>query len=186
MLYISKGVPEKEGISVRLRVINGGQVYTLFGLDETIWLRGRLGFSMTTSIAEELTVRNLMRTGLAECTSGEDSSSRYTILSRCIIAPTRQGKRVALQSEEKYILDWLRGAGLRLSLAELVFLHENGIKPARNLLGEANRQALVERIYTADTIDEQALEAKMEQAGERDDVINAVLGLLKKKRVVLL
>ncbi len=186
MLYISKGIPEKEGISVRLRIINGGQTYTLFGLDETVWLRGRHDFSKTTSIAEELTVRNLMRSGLAEYTSGEDHSSRYTILNRCIIAPTRQGKRIALQPEEKYILDWLRGGGLRLSLAELVFLYENGVKPTRNLLGEANRQALVERIYTTATIDDQALETEMEQAGKRDDVINAVLGLLKKKRVVLL
>ena len=32
MYYISKGLPEKEGITPQLRVMSGGQIYTLFGL----------------------------------------------------------------------------------------------------------------------------------------------------------
>ena len=186
MKFISKGLPEKEGITPQLRVMSGGKIYTLFGPDETVWLRGRLDVAETASVEEEQTVQNLLRMGLAEYTSKEDPTARYTILTRCIIVPANPGKRVALEPTEKFILQWLRGAALRLSLAELVFLCENGVKPAKKYLGEENRQKLVERIYTAEPIDDRVLEARMEHAEKRDEVVTAVLGLLRKKRVVLL
>lgn len=186
MYYISKGLPEKEGITPQLRIMSGGQIYTLFGLDESVWLCGRLDVAETATVEEEQTVQNLLRMGLAEYTSKEDPTARYTILTRCIIVPANPGKRAALEPAEKYILQWLRGASLRLSLAELVFLCENGLKPAKKYLGEENRQKLVERIYTASNIDDQLLEVQMAKANSRDTVVDAVLGLLRKKRVVLL
>ena len=47
-------------------------------------------------------------------------------------------------------------------------------------------QALVDRIYPDQKIEDHVLEAKMADAAQRDAVVDAVLGLLKKKRVVLL
>ena len=117
MYYISKGITEKGGITAELRIVTGGQIFTLFGLDETLWLRGRLDVVATESPAEEEAIRKLLRTGLVEYTSEEDPSARYSLLSRCVIVPAKPSKRNALRRDEKILLDWLLGAGFRLSLA---------------------------------------------------------------------
>ena len=54
------------------------------------------------------------------------------------------------------------------------------------LLGEENSQALTETIYTQENIQDNILEAQMEHAFCRDRVVKAVLGLLKKRRVLVL
>ena len=68
----------------------------------------------------------------------------------------------------------------------MIFLFENRVRPTKDLLGQENSQALVARIYPEQKIDDQLLEAQMYRAKQRDAVVDAVLGLLKKKRVVLL
>lgn len=186
MLFISKGIPEKNGISAELRIVIGGQVCTVFGLEEDLWLRGRLGFAETASRDEEAAIQNLLRNGLAEYTFRKDPATRYTILSRCMIIPSEPGKRNALAKEEKILLNWIRDAGFRLSLAELVYLFENRVRPTARLLGEDNRQALTERLYPDGGIEANILEAKMASSKARDTVVDAVIGLLQKKRVVLL
>lgn len=186
MLFISKGIPEKGGITAQLRIVSGGQVYTLFGLDEELWLRGRFDIAETTSQTEEQAIRNMLRVGLVEYTSADDSAARYALLSRCVIVPAKPSKRNALRRDEKILLEWLTGAGIRLTLSELVYLFSNRVRPKQDLLGEENRLALFERIYTDETSDDGILEAKMAKAVKRDDVVDAILGLLKKKRVVLL
>ena len=186
MLFISKGIPEKGGITAQLRIVSGGQICTLFGLDEELWLRGRFDIAETSSPTEEQAIRNMLRIGLVEYTSADDSAARYALLSRCMIVPAKPGKRSAIRRDEKIILDWLTGAGIRLTLPELVYLFSSRIRPTQDLLGEENQLALVERIYSDETIDDGILEAKMAKAAKRDDVVDAVLGLLKKKRVVLL
>ena len=54
------------------------------------------------------------------------------------------------------------------------------------LLGSGNAQALVERIYTKDTVYNNILENQMERANSKNRVEKAILGLLRKKRLVLL
>ena len=75
---------------------------------------------------------------------------------------------------------------LRLTTAELVFLTEHHVAPQINLLGDRNRQNLTETIYTQETIFDNILEAQMEHAAVRDEVVSALLRLLKKKRILLL
>ena len=186
MLFISKGIPGKNGISADLRIVIGGQVCSVFGLEEDLWLRGRLGFAETASRDEEAAIQNLLRNGLAEYTSRKHPAARYTILSRCMIIPSEPGKRNALAKEEKILLSWIRDAGFRLSLAELVYLFENRVRPTARLLGEDNRQALTDRLYPDGKIETGAMDSGMESSRARDTVVDAVLGLLKKKRVVLL
>ena len=186
MYYISKGIPEKGGITAQLRIVTGGQIFTLFGLDETLWLRARFEVVATETPEEEEAVRKMLRLGLTEYTSMEDSAARYSLLSRCMIVPAKPSKRNALRRDEKILLDWMLGAGFRLSLAELVYLFDNRIRPTKDLLGKENMQALVDRIYPDQKIEDGAPEAKMADAAQRDAVVDAVLGLLKKKRVVLL
>ncbi|MBQ5867615.1 MAG: hypothetical protein IIW56_13210, partial [Oscillospiraceae bacterium] len=87
---------------------------------------------------------------------------------------------------EKTALKWIRETGLVLSMAELVFLMERNIPPEDKYLGQEHVQALVQRIYTRDTIADNILENQMERAEKRDYVVKLVLRLLKKKRIVLL
>ena len=71
-------------------------------------------------------------------------------------------------------------------MAELVFLMDRQVKPELSLLGQENKQALIERIYTSETIFDNVLENQMEHAPGRDRIVRAVLSLLKKKHIVLL
>ena len=84
------------------------------------------------------------------------------------------------------MLQWLRNAGLVLSMAELVYLIDRNVQMEEKLLGSGNAQALVERIYTKDTVFNNILENQMERAQARGKVVNAILSLLRKKRIVLL
>ena len=83
-------------------------------------------------------------------------------------------------------MNWITGAGIRLTTAELTFLLEHEIKPMPNLLYEKNRQALVETIYTKDNICDNILECQMENAKCRNKVVTLLLMLLRKKRIVML
>ena len=65
-------------------------------------------------------------------------------------------------------------------------LIENGIKPTQDLLYTDNRQKLIERIYTVDTIEDNLLENQMETAKCRDAVVQSLMRLLKKKLVLVL
>ena len=108
-------------------------------------------------------------------------------MTQCVLVPAKAGRlRVPLNALESQTLQWLREAGLRLTMAELVCLRERDIRPEPGLLGEENRQALTETIYTQETIFDNVLEAQMERAACREEMVRAVLGLLKKKRIVLL
>ena len=71
-------------------------------------------------------------------------------------------------------------------MAELVCLQEHGIKPEPQLLGEVKTQALTEAIYTQQTIFDNVLEAQMEHASCREEMVGAVLGLLRKRGLFLL
>ena len=104
MYYISKGIPEKGGITAQLRIVTGGQIFTLFGLDETLWLRARFEV-VATATPEEEAVRKMLRLGLMEYTSMEDPAARYPLLSRCMIVPAKPSKRNALRRDEKILLD---------------------------------------------------------------------------------
>lgn len=87
---------------------------------------------------------------------------------------------------ERQVLLWLRKAGIRLSTAELVYLIDREVKPSPQLLYVQNRQSLIERIYTKGTIRDNILEAQMEKAVFRDEIVDAILHLISKKRLVVL
>lgn len=186
MIYISKGLVCKGSTEELLEVTYRGRSFQLTGTLAYIWLNGRYGFSKSKSVQEENALRHLIRMGLVECEDTDTSVNRYRILSRCILCPAKkQGYALTtLNSREKQMMTWLTKAGLRLSTAELVYLFEHHVQPEEHLLYAENRQALVERLYTADTI--AVLETQMEYAEERDAVVDMVLRLLRKKKIVIL
>lgn len=188
MKYISKGVVELGSTEHILNIQRGGHTFQLTGDRARLWLNGRFGVSDADGsnpwYVKELL--HLKRIGLAEPV-GEGPEGVYRALTQCVLVPAKAGKlRAPLNPRESQTLQWLEKAGLRLTMAELVFLQEHGIVPSAELLGEENRQALTEAIYTQETIFDNVLEAQMEHASCREDMVNAVLGLLKKKRIVLL
>ena len=149
------------------------------------WLNGRFNFAEAIG-HNEPPVAYLQKLGLVETEADNDELSRYRIASRCIFCPADTTKASVLRAMDKEILQWLKNAGVRLTVAELVYLIENGVKPTQDLLYTDNRQKLIERIYTVDTIADNLLENQMETAKCRDAVVQSLMRLLKKKLVLVL
>ena len=186
MKYISKGYVVEGSTEHIMRVSHFGREFQLTGVKAALWLNGHGRFDAIdeTNNIHRRELEHLRRMGLIEPVEA-DAAGEYRALTRCIIVPTVK-ERVFLSRDEKFMLAWLRGAGLHLTMAELVFLCEHGVEPSPELLGEGNAQALTERIYTPETIQDNALEKLMERAGGRDEAVKVVMSLLRKKLAVLL
>ena len=187
MIYLSKGIARTNSINTSIIVARGDREVQLEGLEAELWLRGRFGFAEMINPFEKDALQKLENSELIECEPKHTKDAQYYILSRCVCCTARVNLlRAPLSREEKNIIVWLNKAGLRLSTAELIYLVENDVKPKSELLYEHNRQALVERIYTTNTISDNILENQMKYAKCRDRVINMLINLLKKKRIVIL
>lgn len=186
MKYISIGAVLNEGTEHILDVAHGGAQFRLTGDKATLWLNGRLGFADVFNPAQLVTVEQLFKMGLVVKCDGS-RAEEFRALTKCTIVPAeREHPYWFLRPLEKTILQWLRNAGLVLSMAELVYLIDRNVPMEDKLLGSEHAQALVERIYTKDTVFNNILENQMERAEVRERVVKAVLELLRKKRIVLL
>lgn len=188
MKYISKGLVQEGSTEFILHVRRGRFDFQLTGNELALWLDGRFGFAQVRAENPILrkAIRHLQRMGLVEEADGGDAGE-YRALTQCLPVPAKEGGlHSPLSAGEKRLLRWLREAGLHLTMAELVFLTDRGLEPVPELLGEENRQRLTETIYTQETILDHILETQMERAARRDDTVRMVLGLLKKKQIVLL
>ena len=181
MLYLSKGIVCKNSTCDCLNIARGESVVTISGKEAGIWLEGRL--KINSDLNDIKTFEILSDKGLIEYEESSDALGKYRILTRCICCPIL---KKPLSKTEKTVLEWLTRAGLRLSTAELIFLMENNVLPSPSLLYEENRQALVETIYTRNNIFDNILETQMEKAHCRDKIVNVLLKLLYKRRIVVL
>lgn len=185
MLYISKGVAQRGGDAEHVKIDRFGKTYTLEGPSARLWLAGCGGVRE----AGERELQPLVQDGLA-AVNGDDADYLirvFRLLSGCILATdTRPRLRRGLAASDRQTLAWLRKAGLRLTAAELCCLNDQGIAPEARYLGTENRQALVERIYTADTIEDGALEACMETSRALPETVGAVLRLFERGYLFLL
>jgi hypothetical protein len=188
MNYISKGMGVKASTEDILYVTRCGGDFQLTGLQADLWLNGRFGFS---ELREDnrlaiSALNQLKRKELVELDDSEEAGE-YRALTQCVLTPAKnKSGGLMLSADEKWTLKWLIEAGLRLSMAELVCLREHGVNTEPELLGDKNRQALTEVIYTQENIFDNILETQMEHAAARDAVVRTVLSLLKKKRIILL
>lgn len=182
MIYLSKGIVQKGSTEQLLFVLYGGQKFELTGNAAAAWLNGRFKFAEALG-RNEAPAAYLQKLGLVETEADNDGLSRYRIASRCIFCPADTTGSSVLRAMDKEILQWLKNAGVRLTVAELVYLIENGINPTQDLLYTDNRQRLIERIYTVGTIADNLLENQMETAKCRDAVVQSLMRLLKKKLV---
>lgn len=186
MKYISIGAVMTEGTEHRITVCRGSNQFLLTGEQATVWLNGRLGFSEAIRPTDQQALEQLVRIGLAVKSNGYPIAD-YRTLTQCTIVPAdRKYPYWGVTGVDKIVLQWLREAGLVLSMAELVYLIDRKVPVQSEYLGSDNAQRLVERIYTMDTIFDNILENQMERAAARDETVQAILRLLRKKRIVLL
>ncbi len=186
MKYISVGAVVTAGTEHIIHVTRGGHSFKLTGIQASLWLNGRLKFAETTNRVEMKALEHLDRMGLVVFTDGS-AAEEYRALTRCTIVPAEMKHPYwFLHTQEQLVLKWIREAGLVLSMAELVFLLDRNIEPTPNLLGNNNVQALVERIYTKETISDNILENHMEKVRAKEATVKTVLRLLAKKRIVLM
>ena len=187
MLYLSKGILCKNSTTDNVRVARGNTIIALTGIEAEIWLGGRFNMISTEDGDKCRAILRLHDMGLAEYEDACDKTAQYHILTRCICCPAKTGIiKKPLSKCERMVMIWLDNAGLRLSVAELMFLVENKVKPTENLFYEENAQALVETIYTQYSIFDNILENQMMHAKCRNEVICSLLLLLSKKRIAML
>lgn len=186
MIYLSKGAVLKECSTNDLYVTLCGIDYALTGLGAKLWLTGRFQPNETDDERELRHLAKLQELGLVESSEERGAKARYILLTRCIICPTKSKRmRQPLTLVEAKLWKWISEAGLRLTIGELVKLFEFGINPTSNYLGAPNAQTLTLELYQDDLLFDTTLELKMENASSRDAVVNAVIGLLRKKRILL-
>ena len=187
MLYLSKGVLCKGSTQQEIHVARGNTIITLTEKTADIWLKGRFNMNCTSDKDKCAVINNLYDAGLAEYENEANELAQYQILTRCLCCPVKTGIfKSPLSKSEKKIMFWLDTAGIRLTTAELVYLMENNIKPDEELLYENHAHTLIETIYTKQTIFDNILEARMEHAKCRNEVVYMLLRLLAKKRIVML
>lgn len=186
MKYISIGAVMTEGTEFILDVCRGGNSFRLTGELAALWLNGRQGFASAEKPTERRALEQLVKMGLA-IKAEHSAAEEYRVLTQCTLVPAdRKLPYWGLRGTDRTVLRWLRDAGLVLSMAELTYLIDRRIELKDSLLGSENAQALVETIYTRETICDNILENLMECAVDRESTVKAVLSLLKKKRIVLL
>ena len=184
MIYISKGVASKEGGENSARVSRCGKEYHLSEEQAQLWQAGRFSIANANNNKKQSAVWGLESMGLVEAAE-PDETARYRLLTNCVICLSNQpASGVTLDKNERLAWKWLKNAGFKLTISELVYLAEQNIRPDPSFFGKDNWHNLIHAIYTRETIFDRILEAKMEESPARNRTVNAVLGLLRKKRIV--
>lgn len=186
-MYISKGMVARPSTEELLFVTRCGVEFRLTDVEADLWLDGRFSFAYEKTEEQKKHLQHLARMNLVEYREETSELTQYQILTQCVLCQTKPKMRFSrLNTKEKELLEWICHAGLHLSVAELVYLNEEGIRPSSELLYSYNRQKLTETIYFQNNIQDNILEVQMEKAATRDETVKNILSLLKKKRILLL
>lgn len=187
MLYLSKGMVIKQSTEEFLSVTRCGINYMLTGIGAQMWLDGRFKAAESLDTQQDEHLRKLQQMGLVELSEEIGVEASYRLLTRCIICPAKlKPLHKPLTVIENIAWQWISKAGLRLTIGELVKLFSENVVPSPDLLGKENIQTLTMRLYDSDLIFDTTLDIQMEHSPRRDEVINAVMGLLRKKRIILI
>ena len=185
MLYLSKGLITKPCKKEQLVVTNRGTDYSLKNSAAVLWLGARYGADKTSDKSQLGILENLYEKGLVEVNSEENEVGLLRILENCVICKSKYMSCLPLNKQEGVILKWISKAGGKLTASELILLTEKNIKPVATLLGKHNWHKLINTIYSTETIFDGILESKMEKSSALKPTLDAILGLLKKKRILL-
>jgi len=185
MFYISKGVVYKESDINNVHISRCGNNYTLQKNQAKLWLAGR--FSVARADTEHQSdLFKLESMGLVEIAEPDDTA-HYLLLTNCVICKVKPAvSLIPLNKNEKLIWSWIKNAGFKLTISELIYLTEQKIKPHPIFFGKSNWHTLIHAIYTQETVFDRILEAKMKDSPVRNSTVSAVIGLLRKKRIILI
>ena len=187
MMYLSKGIARKRPATQELCVSHCGVSYMLSGLGSQLWRAGQFHLKEAQEVRQLKHLEKLQQLGLVEVSEETGVSGAYQILSQCIICPAKpRPDWEPLLSTEHTAWKWISAAGLRLTIGELTKLFTENVLPTPALLGKENTRALVLALYAGNSGLDTTLELQMAHAPKRDKVVNAVLGLLSKKRIILI
>lgn len=188
MMYLSKGITYKGKSKDGLYIRHFGQPMVLSGEEAAMWQKGRFGFAYTVTKTEMNIVQSLVKKSIAICEHGYSEIDKYHALCRCAICanPNFIFGIKPFSVPAKRILTWLRKAGTNLSLPELVCLEDKGIEPEQNLLYRENATRLLKLIYPWYVSIAGELENRMKHSIARKRTVDAVLELLRRKRVVIM
>ena len=185
-MYLSKGLltrSERTGLDYVSRC---GCAYALGPELAGLWKKARLT-PQQVPVDKERAIKRLEASGLVVTTEETGALAVYRLLTGCVICPNgRRWTDLILSKPVRRIWTWLNEAGLRLTASELIRLEERQVKPTPALLGEDGRQNLTEMIYFADTIPDGILETMMEHSVARDATVDALLQLLRTRRLLLI
>jgi hypothetical protein len=159
----------------------------LTGIGAQLWLNGRFGTRKTDNEHELRHLRELNGLGIVEMSDDTGPLGVYRLFTRCVICPA-QPKAIhsPLTAMENRMWQWISKAGIRLTIGELTKLVTDGVPPIPALLGKDNAQDLTLQIYAGDLTFDTTPDIQMETSPERDAVVSAILGLLRKKRLILI
>ena len=185
MFYISKGIVFKPSAKSQVYVLRCGKDYELRDEQAKFWLAGRFQVAFNEDEKQQTQLWKLEEMGLIEMAE-PDETAKYRLLTNCVICPVSPvNSTFLLNKNEKVIWTWVRNTGLKLTISELVYLSEQQIKPDPSFFGEDNWHVLIHAIYNQETIFDRILDARMEESEAMDSVVTAVLGLLRKKQIIL-
>ena len=185
MYYISKGVAYKESGINNVHISRCGGNYILRKTQAKLWLAGKFSVAYYKNENQQSELLELASMGLIEVTEPDDAA-HYQLLANCVICKVNPVvSRFPLSKNEKLIWAWIKNAGFKLTISELVYLNEQNIMPSPVFFGKDNWHTLIHAIYTQETIFDRILEAKMAESSARNSTVSAVLGLLRKKRIIL-
>ena len=121
MKYISIGAVMTEGTEHILDVTHGGNKFRLTGEKAALWLNGRCKFASVAHPSHLVTLEQLFKMGLVVKCDGS-GAEEYRALTKCTLVPAEsKHPYFGLWGMEKTVLQWLRSAGLVLSIIATVF-----------------------------------------------------------------
>ena len=185
MLYLSKGSLDSRPIGGLYRVFNRGTIYVLGHRMGRLWRSAR-AYPHVVPRGAEREVRRLEEAGLVTVTDEEDDIGRFYLLTNCIICPTEtEPCLMLLPRRDRRILTWVKRAGLRLTVGELICLEDRNITPAEDLLGNEGRMNLVMALYTGHMSPDNTLEVMMEHSTARKATVDSIYRLMRLHYLLL-
>lgn len=187
MIYVSKGAVLRQSNINNVHVSRCGCEYTLQDDQARVWLAGRFKIASVADKQERATLMELEALGLVEAADVAEDVARYRILTNSVIcrADSSAHTHTLLNGKERLIWKWIIGAGGKLTISELVCLTEKELRPVPDYMGKNNWHTLIDAIYSTETIFDGILDTKMEHSPAMNKTVYAVLGLLRKKRILL-
>lgn len=186
MIYLSKGILLPCSTKNKTIIIHCGKYFELADAVAKLWLDGRYQTKRLQS-RQEKAFQTLLGNGLAETADEADEKAVYRILTNCVIcSKPKRDLFSGLSGTEKILMTWISSAGIKLTVAELVYLTEQKIIPTADLLGETGIRQLIWTLYAKQPAIDCILETLMETSPAYNETTNGLLSLLRKKKLVII